>query len=311
MAGERKDYDAFFLDHLQSVRGGAAWYRNHRFIGKGGNGTTFFVACTSGELQGFNFALKVFHRVSDTERRDRFLAEVRHYRTLSHPSIIRVYDEGTFSTQRHEYPFAIIDFVPENLEMKLGWGAPTISRHQSISYVLNVASAIRYLHTLENPIVHRDIKPANILVSGPTARLGDLGLAKVIMGDRDEHIEDVRSYVAMPRFYRTPELIAFAHDGRTRITPASDIYQLGLVLYRALTGYSAQRPAQRDAALDPIELDMRPLGGASGDELTDLLGRMLKVDPTERPDAGRVLDELNRIHVDVCRAHHAAAGVTV
>lgn len=193
--------------------------------------------------------------------------------------------------------------------MKVGWGAPGILRHQGIAYVMNIASALNYLHRLENPIVHRDIKPANILISGPTALLGDLGLAKVIMGDAGEHIEDVRGYVAMPRFYRTPELIAFASDGRTRITPASDIYQPGLVLYRVLTGYSAQKQPPTENPLSPIELDVRQIEGVSGQSLTDILGRMLANDPAERPSAGEVLSELHRIHVEVCRAHFHATGM--
>src|SRR3979411_103065 len=73
---DQGDYDSFFLHHLQSVKGDAAWYLNHRFVGKGGNGTTFFVSCTSGGHQGFQFALKVFHKVSDDKRRERFLDEI-------------------------------------------------------------------------------------------------------------------------------------------------------------------------------------------------------------------------------------------
>jgi len=93
---EDRDYDSFFLGHLQSIQGNSAWYLNQRFIGKGGNGTTFFVTCTSGVNYGVQFALKVFHKISDEKRRARFLDEVRHYKNLSHPSIIKIYDEGTF-----------------------------------------------------------------------------------------------------------------------------------------------------------------------------------------------------------------------
>jgi serine/threonine protein kinase len=168
---EQRDYDSFFLHHLQSVKGGAAWYLNQHFIGRGGNGTTFFVTCTSGDNLGVQFALKVFHKVSDERRRDRFLDEVRHYRSLSHPSIIKVYDEGVYTSQERRYPFAVIDFVPENLETKLGRGLPQITRLDAVRYIFNVASGIAYLHSLPQPIVHRDIKPANILVSGQVARL--------------------------------------------------------------------------------------------------------------------------------------------
>jgi eukaryotic-like serine/threonine-protein kinase len=228
---EDRNYDSFFLSHLQSIQGNSAWYLNQRFIGKGGNGTTFFVTCTSGVNYGVQFALKVFHKISDQQRRARFIDEVRHYKSLNHPSIIKIYDEGIFRTAEHEYPFAVIDYMPENLEQKLGWGRPQISRIQVVRYVMNIASGIGYLHSQQQPIVHRDIKPANILVNGPRARLGDLGLAKVAMEGGNDNAQDVAAYVAMPRFYRTPELVRIANGENAILTAASDIYQLGLVLY--------------------------------------------------------------------------------
>jgi serine/threonine-protein kinase len=232
---QQRDYDTFFLHHLQSVKGDAAWYLNQRFIGKGGNGTTFLVTCTSGVNLGVQFALKVFHKISDDRRRNRFLDEIRHYRSLSHPCIIKIYDEGIYNAAGREYPFAVVDFVPEDLESKLGRGIHQVTRLEVIRYVFNVASGVAYLHSQANPIVHRDIKPANILVHGQSARLGDLGLAKVLMGETAEQTEELASYIAMPRFYRTPELVRIARGDNVPITPASDIYQLGLVFYRSLT----------------------------------------------------------------------------
>jgi serine/threonine protein kinase len=310
---EPRDYDAFYLNYLQSVRGDNAWYLNQHFIGRGGNGTTFFVTCTSGENWGFQFALKVFHRISDTKRRERFLEETRHYRTLSHPSIVDIYDEGTFRSHDREYPFAVIDYIPENLEMKLGRGSPKTPRFQALRYIMNVASGVAYLHRQTNPIVHRDIKPGNILVNGPTARLGDLGLAKVLMepgaGSEEEGIGEIAAYVAMPRFYRTPELVSIARGEETQLTTASDIYQLGLVLYQSLTGYNPQKPAPREDPWGKIQLDLREIKGARADELNSLIARMLKDTPAERPTALDVLDRLNIIHREICQANLDATGV--
>lgn len=303
-----KDYDSFFLKHLQSIHAEGAWYLNQRFIGKGGNGTTFFVTCTSGPNAGVQFALKVFHKISDARRRQRFLEEVRHYRTLSHPSIIRVYDEGTFRAGAREYPFAVVDFASTNLESKLGNGPTQITRLESIRYISNIAAGIFYLHSQENPIIHRDIKPANVLLSGSTARLGDLGLAKVLMGNDTEDRNDVAEYIAMPRFYRTPELISIARGERLAITVASDIYQLGLVLYRAITGFNPQKPPKDDMRED-IELDLREIHGIASDDLNGLVSSMLKHDPTERPTAEVVVQQLSSIHRKVCEADLAATGM--
>jgi eukaryotic-like serine/threonine-protein kinase len=312
-AVEPRDYDTFYLNYLQSVRADNAWYLNQHFIGRGGNGTTFFVTCTSGENFGFQFALKVFHRISDMRRRERFLEETRHYRTLSHPSIVKIYDEGTFRSHDREYPFAVIDYIPENLEMKLGRGSPKTPRFQALRYIMNVGSGVAYLHGQTNPIVHRDIKPGNILVNGPTARLGDLGLAKVLMepgtGSEAEGIGEIAAYVAMPRFYRTPELVSIARGEETRLTTASDIYQLGLVLYQSLTGYNPQKPAPREDPLEKIQLDLREIRGVRADELNSLIGRMLKDAPAEGPTALDVLDRLNIVHREICQANLDATGV--
>lgn len=301
-----RDYDSFFLTHLQSVRANDAWYLNHRFIGKGGNGTTFLVSCTSGVNNGVQFALKVFHKISDGQRRQRFLEEIRHYKALSHPSIIKVYDEGTFRAGNREYPFAVIDFVQTNLEAKLGKGLPQITRLDAIRYAFNIAAGVSYLHSQPNPIVHRDIKPANILVSGQGARLGDLGLAKVLMGET-ENVKDIIDYLAMPMFYRTPELVQLARGEKAHLTVASDIYQLGLVLYRSLTGFNPQK-RPRDVR-DNIELDVRPVEGAAGNRLDQLIERMLEEKPTDRPKSTELLNELGIIHKEVCEADLHATGM--
>ena len=105
-------FDHFFLNHLQSVRADGAYYLNQKFLGKGGNGTTFLVTCTSGPNQGIQFALKVFHKISDDRRRNRFLDEIRHYRSLNHPALLKVYDEGTYvGMLKHN-----LDTIVENLK---------------------------------------------------------------------------------------------------------------------------------------------------------------------------------------------------
>jgi serine/threonine-protein kinase len=305
-----KNFDAFFLNHLQSVKSNSGnYYTNQRFVGKGGNGTTFLVTCTSGSNNGVQFAMKVFHKISNAKRRKRFLDEVRHYRNLNHPSIIDFHDEGTFKAGERQYPFAIVDYIPENLENILGRGLPHISRLEAIRYILNVASGVAFLHSREEPIVHRDIKPANILVFGQSARLGDLGLAKVLMNsDEIENTDEVAAYVAMPYFHRTPELVAIARNEGSKLTPASDIYQLGLVLYRALTGFNPQKQPI-NAATDEIQLDIRTIPGACGHSLNSLVNSMLMTDPARRPSAPQVLQQLGLIHKEICTAHLETTGM--
>jgi len=313
---EERSYDQFFLKHIQSVKADGAWYLNQHFIGKGGNGTTFFVTCTSGVNLGVQFALKVFHKISDDKRRERFLDEVRHYRSLSHPSIINVHDEGTFRVRDRdtgkairEYPFAIMDYMPTTLDAKLGRGLPRITRLDAVRYVFNIASGVAYLHSQTQPIVHRDIKPSNILVNEHNARLGDLGLARVLMGDgNDEKQEDVVNHMAMPWHYRTPELVRIACGEKIKLTVASDIYQLGLVLYRSLTGYNPQKAPLKDVR-EEIRLGIRPIQGICYNRINLLLDQMLKEVPEERPTAQEVLRELAIVHREICQADFTVTGI--
>lgn len=304
-----KDFDSFHLSHLQSVKSAKGeYYLNQRFVGKGGNGTAFLVTCTSGEYQGMQFALKVFHKISDQKRRNRFLDEVGHYQNLKHPALLRIYDTGTYKSGDRKYPFAVVDYVSGNLESVVGIGTPRLTRLEAIRYVYNVASAVAYLHDQKHPIVHRDIKPANILVHGLSARLGDLGLAKVLMADGGkEEADEVAAYAAMPFFHRTPELVAIARGEQVDLSPASDIYQLGLVLYRSLTGFNPQKRPQ--AVTDDIQLDIRKLAGVSGARLDALVAGMLNSAPSNRPTAKQVLQQLNIIHSEVCSADLEATGM--
>ncbi len=312
---EERDFDSFFLHHLQSVKASDAWYLNQHFIGKGGNGTTFFVTCTSGTKLGVQFALKVFHKISDAKRRERFLSEVQHYKVLSHPSIIKFYDEGTYTVKDkvtgkivREYPFTVVDYMPTNLQGKLERGRLKITRLEAVRYIFNIAAGVAYLHSRPEPIVHRDIKPANILISDHQARLGDLGLARVLMSDdKGNDSEDVAAYIAMPRFYRTPELVKLARGEKVKLTVASDIYQLGLVLYQSVTGFNPLVPTKN--VREDIQLNIRPIQGICGAVLYALISEMLREAPEQRPGATEVLARLGATHKDICTADFDATGM--
>lgn len=85
------------------------------------------------------------------------------------------------------------------------------------------------------------------------------------------------------------------------------IYQLGLVLYRCLTGFNPQKRPQ--SVTDAIQLDVRKVAGASGGRLDALLASMLETDPSKRPTAKDVLQRLNFIHSEICRADLEATGI--
>lgn len=294
--------DHFYSEPGQSIKGNSAYYIAQRFIGRGGNGIVFLVTCTSGVNQGIQFALKVFYKISNAERRERFLNEISLYQKLSHPSLIKIYDEGIFKANNSEYPFAIIEYIPENMANKIHSKSTPVLRLIAIRWIYNITSGVAYLHSQPDPIIHRDIKPANILIGNQMAKLGDLGLAKAIMDNETDERLEFKQYAAMPHFYRTPELVAFAKDGNQKITVASDIFQLGSLLYEAMTGFNPQKPPKNNDITKPIELDVRNIH-ENGNNLNKLIRDMLKFNPYKRPTAQFVLNRLNIIHTEMSKEY--------
>jgi eukaryotic-like serine/threonine-protein kinase len=302
-------HDRFFLNHLQSVKGKTAWYYNQRFLGRGGNGTAFLVTCSSGANVGMQFVLKVFHKISDSTRQKAFLAEIGHLRSLNHPAITRIFDEGIFNASNGmKYPFAVIEFVPITARTLLV--SKQVDRLQAIRIALNCLSAIDCMHSTTSPLVHRDIKPENILISEMGAKLADFGLVKALADlPAEQSVADAfdgTQWPGMPWRYRTPELVQRANNNTTPITPKSDVYQFGTVFYELLTGFNPQ--LQPNTVTDPIALDLREIRGDQGQELSALIEAMLAEKPSNRPPAKVCLKRLNKIHESYCKSLHSVTG---
>lgn len=300
--------DHFFLGHLQAVHAQNAWYYNQRFLGRGGNGTAFLVTCSSGPNIGMQFVLKVFHRISDPTRRAAFLKEIAHLRSLDHPAITRIFDEGTFTALNGaNYPFAIIEYVP--LTARTLMVSRQIDHLRAIRIALNCLSAIDCLHKASPLKIHRDIKPENILISEMGAKLADFGLVKVLadLGPESEpDAFDGTQWPGMPWRYRTPELVQRAIDHKTQITAKTDIYQFGTVFYELLTGFNPQLAPEK--ITDPITLDIREIKGDQGKELSALIGLMLAAKPSNRLPAHACISRLNKIHEAYCASLFTVTG---
>jgi serine/threonine protein kinase len=304
-----ESHDHFFLKHLQSIKGKNAWYYNQHFLGRGGNGTAFLVTCSSEPNIGMQFVLKVFHRISRPQRQRAFLKEIAHLRSLDHPAIVRIFDEGTFKidTSSSGYPFAVIEYVPLTVRSLINSRA--VDRLLAIRIALNCLSAINCLNKTNPPLIHRDIKPENILISEMGAKLADFGLVKVLTDTDSDSEDDVFSgtqWPGMPWRYRTPELVQRAIDRTTKITTRSDIFQFGTVFYELLTGFNPQQPVEK--ITDPILLDIRDIKGDQGPQLTDLIRKMLALKPSDRLPAHACVARLDQIHRAYCASLSIVTG---
>lgn len=281
------DYIKFDVGQgIQAASG--EWYRCVQHLGTGGNAVTFLVLCTSGSHEGVLFALKVFRKLSQPERRERFLAEVDFLQGCDHPAVMRIFDRGNFQDKKQEFPFVVAEYLPTRLFDVIRSNSANTT--QKISFSLQLLSALAYLENLDPQVVHRDIKPQNVFVKGGACVLGDFGLMKLLDGDLAEDREIFKESVGqgMPFFYRTPDLIGYARQ-ECDLSVKSDVFQLGLVLCELFTGRNpACRPQDH---LEPLEMEAlgNIPGGLSGG-IAGLLNRMIIMDPQERPAASELLD---------------------
>jgi serine/threonine-protein kinase len=194
-------------------------YRIIGLLGRGGMGEVY----RADDLKlGYPVALKFLPPAlaSDPVKRERFFAEVRITRQLSHPNICRVYDIAEFEG-RHFLTMEYIDGEDlASLIKRIGY----LSNEKALDIARQLAAGLRVAH--EHGVLHRDLKPANIMIDGHgRVRITDFGIA-IVGGDETSQTE-----IAGTPTYMAPE--QFAGKGAS---VRSDIYALGLILYELYCG---------------------------------------------------------------------------
>ncbi|WP_020468916.1 protein kinase domain-containing protein [Zavarzinella formosa] len=200
------DYSDFMLNEL---------------VGRGGTGKVYRAWWKSKQQQ---VAVKTLHKSQWVSRESagRFLEEARIIARLRHPGIVLLHGVGQIPGGGL---FIVMDFIEgSNLAEIAASGRP--SPRQAVEWVAEVAATLAHAH--DRGIIHCDLKPGN-LMREHTGRIvvGDFGLAMNL-----EPFENSRTWAGTPG-YMAPEQLDSAFG---QITPATDIFALGLVLARLLTG---------------------------------------------------------------------------
>ncbi len=269
------------------------WYQVVQELGRGGNAVTFLVMQTSGVRPGLLYAMKVFYEITEEGRGIQFAQEIEFLKSCSHPCVMEVTDTGTFRARIGEkeflyYPYVVAEYLPTTLNDVIREGRTTFV--EKVSYVIQLLSALDYIGSLNPAVIHRDIKPQNIFLKGKSCVLGDFGLMKRFEADYegDHSLFKATSLPGMPFYYRSPDLVAYAKGGY-RLTPASDVFQLGLVAAHLFTG---RNPCIRPRnILDNVELEaLGTIPGKQSAGVAKLIERMLALDPSQRPTPRQLID---------------------
>ncbi|HKS26789.1 MAG TPA: serine/threonine-protein kinase, partial [Pyrinomonadaceae bacterium] len=268
-------------------------YRLDARLGEGGMGTVYRATHL---LIDRPVAIKVLNQrfVTDEAAQERFRREARAAGRLQHTNAVTVTDFGR--TQD-----GLVYIVMELLEGKslrelLAREAP-LDTARAVSLMLQISAAVAAAH--EAGIIHRDLKPGNIFVvqrrhAPPIVKVLDFGIAKLATDAEGMELKNITQtgvMIGTPR-YMSPEQC----DGAA-LTPASDVYSLGVILYEMLTGTTPfSGPTPLAVALKHSSEMPRPpreIVPTIPQALEELVLRSLEKRPEDRPtDAGAFRREL-------------------
>ena len=262
-------------------------YRIVELLGTGGMGQVF-KAVRDDALYQAEVAIKLMRAdVGSAMAEQRFRTERQILAGLEHPNIARMLDGGTTEAGS---PYVVMELVRgEPIDRYLEQRAA--SARERVQLFLQVCAAVSYAH--QHLVIHRDLKPNNILVAADgTVKLLDFGIAKLLNIDAAEPAGDetVTQMRVMTLEYASPEQVSGA-----MVTTASDVYSLGVVLYRLLTGQSpygarvndAQRFAEIIGDTTPTRPSLagggkRQRGAEIDADLDDILLMALRKEPQHR-----------------------------
>jgi len=259
-------------------------YEITALLGRGGMGSVYRARR---ESNGAEVALKILSSAleADSEYILRFRREADALSSVKHPGVARLLDFG----RRDDLVYFAMEYVDgEGLDERLRDGPLPVG--EALELAAQVADVLEATHRAG--LLHRDIKPSNVIVSRRRVRLTDFGLARRMEGSG--LTTSGRVMGSLP--YMAPEQIR-----GERLSPACDIYSLGVLLFEMIAGSLPFDAPDQEALATRILTAPAPLlskrrPGAAPVTLDLLLVKMLAKDPALRPaSAGEVARRLREV----------------
>ena len=255
----------------------------YRLVEKLGTGGMSVVWRGYDETLGRSVAVKVLSpRLADDQMfRDRLRQEALAAARLSHPNITGIFDFGEAPLdERLTVPYVVMELNDGESVAARITRQGALAWRDAVTIGAEVASALATAHA--RGVVHRDVTPANVMLTGAGAKVVDFGISAIV-GQRDAAPDG--SLLGTPA-YLAPERL-----GGAQVSAATDVYALGLLLYRALTGrlpWPAETTAEALRAHLYADPDPLPLIAGLPEGVRDLCLRCLAKSPSGRPGAAEV-----------------------
>ena len=231
-------------------------------------------------------AVKILHEEfkQDKEFVDKFQREAQAAARLSHPNIVNIYDVGVADGDH----YIVMEYVPGRTLKDRIRQEGHLSVSESLRVAREIAEALAHAHA--NNIVHCDIKPHNILMMADGhAKVADFGIARAVTESTMTYSGNVIGSV----HYFSPE-----QAKGTMITPKSDVYSLGVVLYEMLTGklpFTGDNPvsiAVKHLQEEPVPV--RQIDPAIPPVIEAIVSKAMSKDPAMRPTSAELVQDISQ-----------------
>jgi serine/threonine protein kinase len=254
-------------------------YRIEQLVGRGGMGAVY--RARDMRLDRL-VALKVVRMelLGDADARHRFRREAQIVARLQHPSIVSIFDYGTFADGG---AYLVMELVRGEDLRRVLQREGRLEPPRAVAILSTVCAAIEAAH--REGILHRDLKPENILLSGGIAKVLDFGVAKVMgdpdgtrLGPLDRTLTVAGMLVGTPAYMAPEQFHGAAPDVRT------DVYSLGVIAYEMLSG---ELPFGRGSLGELVLAQTREVAPIRADLVPAALDRAVRtalaIEPDSRP----------------------------
>lgn len=224
------------------------------------------------------------------EHLQRFRDEAKAVNIINHPDIVRVFDFGQID---QKYPYIMMEYLEGvSLSKRLELEGGILRLGESVRIVRQIASALAVAHS--KGIIHRDLKPGNIMLvknpdgSDESVKIVDFGIAKFM---DTPYLRTTVGIVMGTPAYMSPEQA----QGRGEVSFPTDVYALGIILYRLLAGrvpFDGDPSAVMAMHTLSEPPPLREFAPSTPIEISDLVHRMISKAPDQRPTMRQISDYL-------------------